>query len=161
MATVACLVSSHLRRPILGASGRHAVVPRTPVEEAAVDEDAEPKRRDDNVGLARQVGRVAVDAPSVAEHSADHQQQANGKNVDGALSADGTHVVFGSLATNLVAGDTNNQQDVFVHVPARTRSTPATPTTVMASARPRPSMGPRLASCGQWRTQCPRSSATV
>jgi Tol biopolymer transport system component len=31
------------------------------------------------------------------------------------LSADGRYVVFGSIATNLVAGDTNAFEDVFVH----------------------------------------------
>ncbi|MCA9942608.1 MAG: PD40 domain-containing protein, partial [Anaerolineales bacterium] len=31
------------------------------------------------------------------------------------LSADGRYVVFGSSATNMVNGDTNNQQDIFVH----------------------------------------------
>jgi len=31
------------------------------------------------------------------------------------ISADGRFVVFGSLATNLVAGDTNGDMDVFVH----------------------------------------------
>jgi Tol biopolymer transport system component len=33
---------------------------------------------------------------------------------DLAVSADGRHVAFGSFATNLVAGDTNDQPDVFV-----------------------------------------------
>jgi len=33
-----------------------------------------------------------------------------------ALSADGAYVAFESIATNLVAGDTNNYQDVFVSV---------------------------------------------
>src|SRR5690242_19100525 len=32
-----------------------------------------------------------------------------------ALSADGRFVAFGSLASNLVPGDTNGWQDVFVH----------------------------------------------
>ena len=32
-----------------------------------------------------------------------------------ALSADGRYVAFGSFATNLVPGDTNNKADVFVH----------------------------------------------
>ena len=31
-----------------------------------------------------------------------------------ALSADGRYVAFGSFATNLVAGDTNGQQDSFI-----------------------------------------------
>jgi Tol biopolymer transport system component len=32
-----------------------------------------------------------------------------------AISADGRHVAFQSAASNLVAGDTNGQQDIFVH----------------------------------------------
>jgi Tol biopolymer transport system component len=31
------------------------------------------------------------------------------------MSSDGRYVVFGSMATNLVPGDTNNLVDVFVH----------------------------------------------
>lgn len=38
----------------------------------------------------------------------------NGTSGNASLSADGTRVAFTSLATNLVNGDTNNQQDVFV-----------------------------------------------
>ncbi|HET6163843.1 MAG TPA: hypothetical protein VFG37_09270, partial [Planctomycetota bacterium] len=41
--------------------------------------------------------------------------EANGGSVTAALSADGTVVVFGSDATNLVAGDTNQLHDVFLH----------------------------------------------
>ncbi len=41
-------------------------------------------------------------------------QQGNNFSVRGALSADGTKVVFNSLATNMVAGDTNGVYDVFV-----------------------------------------------
>jgi Tol biopolymer transport system component len=43
--------------------------------------------------------------------------QANGASDTSALSADGRYVVFTSLASNLVAGDTNGVQDVFVTQP--------------------------------------------
>ena len=41
--------------------------------------------------------------------------QANGNSYWSALSADGRSVVFCSVASNLVAGDTNDASDVFVH----------------------------------------------
>ena len=41
--------------------------------------------------------------------------QANGDSDKPALSADGRYVVFQSRASNLVAGDTNDLSDVFVH----------------------------------------------
>jgi Tol biopolymer transport system component len=41
--------------------------------------------------------------------------QANGNSGPTSLSADGRYVAFQSNAPNLVAGDTNNTQDVFVH----------------------------------------------
>src|SRR5262249_54624899 len=43
-------------------------------------------------------------------------------SLDGALSADGRYVAFSSSASNLVAGDTNNWPDIFLH----DRSTGAT-----------------------------------
>jgi hypothetical protein len=41
--------------------------------------------------------------------------QANNSSFGPAISADGRHVAFTSQATNLVAGDTNGVQDIFVH----------------------------------------------
>src|SRR5262249_36534838 len=41
--------------------------------------------------------------------------QANGSSGGPAISANGRFVAFGSNATNLVAGDTNGNADVFVH----------------------------------------------
>jgi len=41
--------------------------------------------------------------------------QSNGDSLAGCLSADGRFVAFRSFASNLVPGDTNNAQDVFVH----------------------------------------------
>ena len=41
--------------------------------------------------------------------------QADGNSGDPAISADGCHIAFVSAATNLVDGDTNGFQDIFVH----------------------------------------------
>jgi Tol biopolymer transport system component len=40
--------------------------------------------------------------------------EANGDSFGGHITPDGRYVLFGSLASNLVPGDTNNQDDVFV-----------------------------------------------
>jgi Tol biopolymer transport system component len=40
--------------------------------------------------------------------------QGNGDSFDGSISADGRYVAFASKASNLVAGDTNGKQDIFV-----------------------------------------------
>ncbi len=42
-------------------------------------------------------------------------RQANDPACDPSISANGRFVVFGSYATNLVPGDTNNRSDIFVH----------------------------------------------
>jgi Tol biopolymer transport system component len=44
----------------------------------------------------------------------DDEQPANGGSWESAVSRDGRYVAFTSLATNLVAGDTNDVSDVFV-----------------------------------------------
>src|SRR2546426_6706686 len=57
----------------------------------------------------RQTGmteRVSVDSAG---------SEGNGASTGVALSADGRFVAFTSVATNLVAGDTNDVTDVFVH----------------------------------------------
>jgi len=41
--------------------------------------------------------------------------QANDHSVDPSMSADGRYVAFESKASNLVSGDTNGEQDIFVH----------------------------------------------
>ncbi|MFO7538975.1 MAG: calcium-binding protein [Chloroflexota bacterium] len=41
--------------------------------------------------------------------------QGNGGSAWSAISADGRYVAFGSLASNLVLGDTNSRRDIFVH----------------------------------------------
>jgi Tol biopolymer transport system component len=42
-------------------------------------------------------------------------EQANGSTLSPWLSSDGNYVAFASMASNLVAGDTNERTDVFVH----------------------------------------------
>ena len=39
----------------------------------------------------------------------------DGESIDGAISDDGRYVAFASAATNIVVGDTNGADDVFVH----------------------------------------------
>jgi len=53
----------------------------------------------------------AVELVSVSSAGA----QANGSCGDPAISADGRFVAFSTFASNLVAGDTNGQTDVFLH----------------------------------------------
>jgi Tol biopolymer transport system component len=63
----------------------------------------------DVFALDRQTGvttRVSVSSAGV---------QANGDSLEPTISGDGRYVAFVSSATNLVAGDTNLRQDLFVH----------------------------------------------
>ncbi|MFZ5819138.1 MAG: hypothetical protein ACOYYJ_04475 [Chloroflexota bacterium] len=53
-----------------------------------------------------QTGRISVDSTGA---------QANGQSSSPSISSDGRYVAFSSNAPNLVAGDTNDQTDVFVH----------------------------------------------
>jgi Tol biopolymer transport system component len=52
---------------------------------------------------------------TIRASSATDGSQANGDNYAPAISADGRFVSWISLATNLVAGDTNGADDIFVH----------------------------------------------
>jgi Tol biopolymer transport system component len=58
--------------------------------------------RDRSAGTTR---RVSVSSAGL---------EANGASSTPSISADGDHIVFESIATNLVAGDSNGQQDIFV-----------------------------------------------
>src|SRR5207245_298074 len=77
----------------------------------------------------RQTGtteRVSVDSAGI---------EGNGASAGVALSADGRFVAFTSVATNLVAGDTNGAADVFVHDRGTTDTTPPTaPGNLVATA---------------------------
>ncbi len=59
-----------------------------------------------SVAIAGTTERVSVDSSSA---------QANGYSQRLSINGDGRYVAFESSATNLVAGDTNGVQDIFVH----------------------------------------------
>ena len=77
--------------------------------------------------------------------------QGNGSSTSAAISDDGRWVTFRSLASNLVAGDTNGSDDVFVH----DRQT-ATTTRVSVSSAGAPgnnrSTSPAISADGRWVT---------
>lgn len=58
--------------------------------------------RDLATGAKRRIGLAPAGVP------------ANGSNSDARISADGSHVLFASVATNLVAGDSNGEPDLFL-----------------------------------------------
>lgn len=63
--------------------------------------------------LTKQTQRVDVSSGGMGASSG---------SLDSQVSGDGTHVVFSSYAGNLVAGDTNNWQDVFVRTIATAKT---------------------------------------
>jgi Tol biopolymer transport system component len=81
----------------------------------AFESDASNLVRDDQNGktdvFVRDRGTSKTERVSVATGSA----EANEQSIDPAISADGRSVAFTSWASNLVAGDANEQSDVFVH----------------------------------------------
>ena len=68
-------------------------------------------RDSDEDGIFDEEGAVKTVRVSVAGDGS----QANGDSGAPDISADGRFVVFESLASNLVAGDTNDEYDVFLH----------------------------------------------
>ena len=62
--------------------------------------------------LAGMAGRASAQIVRVSVSTAG--LEANGPSGASSISADGRYVAFESLATNLVAGDTNGQPDIFV-----------------------------------------------
>src|SRR6266516_1899006 len=79
---------------------------------------------------------------SVAQDGA----QANGESFAPAISGDGRYVVFSSSASNLVAGDTNNANDIFVR--DRVANTTTRASIALAGAEPNAgSSAPRTSSC--------------
>ncbi len=75
--------------------------------------------------------------------------QANGGSGGGGISADGRFVAFVSDASNLVAGDTNNASDIFVHdrqTRATTRVSLASDGTQSSAA----SVGPAISADGRY-----------
>lgn len=75
--------------------------------------------------------------------------EANGDSDDPFLSADGRFVVFASFASNLVAGDTNNQRDVFVHDRQTGQTTRVSVSTSGVEAN-HASFGPTISSDGRY-----------
>jgi len=61
---------------------------------------------DDDVSFASDIERVSISSVGI---------QANGDSEEPSISSDGFIVAFISEATNIVPGDTNDAQDVFVH----------------------------------------------
>lgn len=68
----------------------------------------------DTNGVSDIFVRDAVNGSTVRVSVASTGLQGNGSSSSPAISADGQIVAFSSLATNLVAGDTNGVRDVFV-----------------------------------------------
>ena len=86
--------------------------------------------------------------------------EANGPSSDPDVSADGRFVVFGSAASNLVAGDTNGAPDVFV------RDLQAGTTTLVSAARTGgpgngASSGPAISATGAFVTFASKASDLV
>ena len=69
-------------------------------------DDTGGSNNDNDVSFARDIERVSVSSAGI---------QADGDSEEPSISSDGLIVAFISEATNLVPGDTNNAQDVFVH----------------------------------------------
>jgi Tol biopolymer transport system component len=100
--------NDHSNDQAISASGRYVTF----------ESDATNLVRDDANGYGdvfvhdRETGRTTL----VSVRSSGEQGNAPaGGLVPGAISADGSRIVFASEATNLVPGDTNDAQDVFVH----------------------------------------------
>jgi Tol biopolymer transport system component len=66
-------------------------------------------------------GVIALSAVSAAAETAERVSvasdgtQGNGASHQASINDDGRYVAFASAATTLVTGDTNQQQDIFVH----------------------------------------------
>ncbi|AVV47192.1 PD40 domain-containing protein [Streptomyces sp. ID05-04B] len=97
-------ISNSASGPSISADGRYVAF-------ASLARDLVPgdtNRADDVFVRDRQTGvvtRVSVDSAG---------SQANNASRNPSISADGRYITFESLATNLVAGDTNRYRDVFV-----------------------------------------------
>ena len=59
--------------------------------------------------------RVSVDSSGAQANDHSGGIVADSREVGGSISGDGRYVAFPSLASNLVSGDTNESDDVFVH----------------------------------------------
>jgi Tol biopolymer transport system component len=75
--------------------------------------------------------------------------QGNVDSVEPVLSADGRYVAFASFATNLVVGDTNGVEDIFVH-DRTTRLTTRVSVPVGGGEADGPSSTPRISADGRY-----------
>jgi Tol biopolymer transport system component len=92
------------QHPAISADGRYVAFDSYASNLAAGDtRDRDAFVRDRQTGVTEQ---ASVDSAG---------NQGNGESSCPAISADGRYVAFSSQASNLVQGDTNNSQDVFVH----------------------------------------------
>jgi len=96
---------SHSYYPALSADGRYVAFTSAASNLVPGDTNGMP----DAFVHDRQTGQTA--RVSVASEGT----QGNGQSESAALSADGRYVALYSTAANLVPGDTNGEQDVFVH----------------------------------------------
>jgi len=91
--------------PSLSADGRYA----------AFASSASNLAPDDTNGFADAFVHDRVTAQTTRVSLATDGAQGNGDSYGHPISADGRYVAFDSLASNLVSGDTNGLEDVFVH----------------------------------------------
>lgn len=104
-----------------------------------------------SVALALALTATTVGADTVRVSVTSNGVQAAGGFSQGAtVSADGRHVAFQSNATNLVAGDTNGQVDVFVHDRLTGTTTRPSVTTGGVQAVGGPSVSPALSADGRY-----------
>ena len=75
--------------------------------------------------------------------------QGNGVSYDAALSANGRFIAFGSAASNLVAGDANGNEDIFLH-DRRTGNTTRVSVGPRRAAANGPSFYPAVSSTGRF-----------
>jgi Tol biopolymer transport system component len=80
-----------------------------------------------------QGARIACTPTTYLASLANDGSQGDDWSFDPSLSSDGRFIAFGSYATNLVPGDTNNQTDVFRRDTCLGASTGCTPSTVRVS----------------------------
>jgi Tol biopolymer transport system component/subtilisin-like proprotein convertase family protein len=103
-------------RPRISADGRYVAFVSAATNLVVGDLNGQPDvflhdRDTDADGIYDEAGATRTFRVSVASTGA----QANGPSADPDLSPDGFWVAFTSTATNLVPGDTNAVQDVFLH----------------------------------------------
>ena len=70
---------------------------------------------DDNNGYSDIFVRDTISGTTDRVSVASDGLQANGRSLGASISADGRYILFASQASNLVAGDTNGLQDLFLH----------------------------------------------